>query len=142
MYHNEDQRNFARTLRKEPTNAENRLWQLLRAQQIRGHKFRRQAAIGQYIVDFVCFSQKLIIELDGPQHAERAAAEHDAARTAWLASQGFRVLRCWNHQLDDEIQSVVDAIEAALSTGPPTAPESPLPNPPHRWEGTDPRTSD
>src|SRR3954465_2309105 len=142
MYRNADQRKFARDLRNQPTNAEKRLWQLLRAQQIRGHKFRRQAAIGAYIVDYVCFSQKLIIELDGPQHAEWAAAEHDAARTAWLASQGFRVLRFWDHQLDDGIQSVVDAIETALSTGAPTPPGTPLPNPPHRWEGTGPRTSD
>lgn len=118
MYRNSDQRDFARNLRNESTNAEKRLWQLLRAQQIRRHKFRRQAAVGPYIVDFVCFSQKLIIELDGPQHAERDAAEHDATRSAWLASQGFRVLRFWNHQLDDEIQLVVDAIDKALNDAP------------------------
>src|SRR3954447_9391486 len=118
MYRDSDQRNFARDLCNRPTNAEKRLWQLLRAQQIRGHKFRRQAAIGQYVVDFVCFPQKLIIELDGPHHAEREAAEHDTARSAWLASQGFRVLRFWNQQLDDEIQLVVDAIDKALNDTP------------------------
>jgi|SRR3954447_15500284 very-short-patch-repair endonuclease len=116
MYRDSDQRNFARDLCNRPTNAEKRLWELLRAQQVRGHKFRRQAAIGSYIVDFVCFTQKLIIELDGPQHAERAAADRDASRTTWLASQGYRVLRFWNQQLDDEIQLVVDTIDAALCT--------------------------
>jgi very-short-patch-repair endonuclease len=115
MYRNSEQRDFARQLRNESTNAEKRLWQLLRAQRIRGHKFRRQAAIGPYVVDFVCFSPKLVIELDGPQHAEPAAAEHDAVRGAWLASEGFQVLRFWNHQLDDEIQLVVDAIDQALN---------------------------
>jgi very-short-patch-repair endonuclease len=114
MYPNAGQRNFARDLRNQATNAEQPLWQLLRAQQIRGHKFAAKPRSAHTFVDFVCFSQKLIVELDGPRHAERAAADHDASRTAWLASQGFRVLRFWNHQLDDEIESVVDAIEVTL----------------------------
>jgi very-short-patch-repair endonuclease len=85
MYRDRDQRDFARDLRNQMTEAEKRLWRLLRAQQIGGWKFRRQAAIGPYVVDFVCFSHKLIVELDGPQHAEDDAAKHDARRTAWLA---------------------------------------------------------
>jgi very-short-patch-repair endonuclease len=119
MYRDREQRDFARSLRNFMTEAEKRLWRLLRAQQIDGWKFRRQAAIGPYVVDFVCFSHKLIVELDGPQHAEPDAARHDTRRTSWLTSQGFRVLRFWNHQLDEEILGVVDTIRAALQQSKP-----------------------
>ena len=114
MYRNENQRDFARTLRNEPTNAEKQLWRFLRAGQLGGHKFRRQAAIGPYVVDFVCFSLKLIVELDGPQHLERIALEHDTHRTAWLASRGFRVIRFRNQELDEDIRAVTGTIERAL----------------------------
>ena len=135
MYRSDDQRDFARRLRNQTTAAERELWRLLRAQQVDGYKFRRQAAIGAYVVDFVCFSHKLIVELDGPHHGEEAAVEHDARRTAWLLSQGYRVIRFWNHQLDEEIQSVVEQIRHALEAAESNAPQSPLPNPPHRGEG-------
>ena len=128
MYRDEQQRRRARELRNFATDAERHLWRHLRAEQSRSHKFRRQAAIGAYIVDFVCFSQKLIVELDGPQHLDPAAAEYDERRTAWLNSQGFRVLRFRNQQLDEDMQSVLDAIAVGL--------ESPLPNPLHQGEGT------
>jgi very-short-patch-repair endonuclease len=130
VYRDKEQRDFARALRNDPTNAEKHLWRHLRANQLAGHKFRRQAAVGAYIVDFACFTRKLIIELDGPQHLELAAAGHDAERTSWLTSQGFHVLRIRNQQLDDDIHSVLDTIAAAL--------ESPLPNPLHQREGTNP----
>jgi very-short-patch-repair endonuclease len=115
MYRDPDQRAFARSLRNELTNGEKHLWRFLRAQQLAGHKFRRQAAIGQYVVDFVCFSHKLIVELDGPQHAEQPSIDHDARRTAWLSSRGFQVLRFRNQELDDNIHAVVDSITQALS---------------------------
>jgi len=108
-----DQRDFARNLRKQMSEADKRLWQLLRAQQLQGHKFRRQAAIGPYVVDFVCLSHKLIVELDGPHHDERNADRHDARRSAWLASRGFSAIRFWNHELDDEIRSVMESIGRA-----------------------------
>src|SRR4051812_17578325 len=73
MYRNKAQRDFARTLRNNPTGAEKHLWRFLRAQQLHGHKFRRQASIGPYTVDFICFAKQLIVELDGPQHLEPAA---------------------------------------------------------------------
>ena len=114
MYRDQEQRDFARALRNQPTDSEKRLWRLLRAQQLKGHKFRRQAAIGAYIVDFVCFSHRLIVELDGPQHVEAEAVEHDTRRTEWLASRGFRVLRFRNQELDENIQGVVEGIERAL----------------------------
>ena len=135
MYRNEDQRNFARNLRNQMTEAEKRLWRFLRAGQLGGYKFRRQVAIGPYVVDFVCLSQKLIIELDGPQHQEQVAAEHDARRTGWLNDCGYRVLRFPNHQLDDEIHAVVDQIRGALDDRRAERAASPLPSPPLQGEG-------
>ena len=80
MYCDQEQRDFARNLRDQPTDAEKRLCQFLRAEKL-GAKFRRQAAIGDDIVDFVCFSHTLIVELDGPQHLEAEARMQDARRT-------------------------------------------------------------
>ncbi len=127
MYRDEEQREFARRLRNTMTPAERALWRLLRADQLRGYRFRRQAAIGPYIVDFVCFSRKLIVELDGPQHEEADAVRHDENRTRWLAAHGYRVLRFRNHRLDEEVQLVVDEILHALEVeapmaGPPLSP--------------------
>src|SRR5690349_25104110 len=130
MYQDKAQRDFARTLRNESTPAEKRLWQSLRAQSLRGHKFRRQAAIGPYVVDFVCFSHKLVIELDGPQHLEPDAVEYDKRRTDWLTSRGFRLLRFRNQELDESIHAVVDTIDRALAAFEKSEPSSPLPNPP------------
>lgn len=100
----------ARQLRLNATDAEAALWRLLRSSGI-GVKFRRQQPIGPYIVDFVCFSHKLIVECDGGQHAESTA---DAVRDAWFAGQGFRTLRFWNHDVlgnrDGVIQSIIGAI--------------------------------
>src|SRR5258705_11420910 len=114
MYRDNDQREFARALRNQPTDAERRLWHFLSAQKLRGQKFRRQAAIGPYVVDFVCFADKLIVELDGPQHLDPEAARHDERRTDWLAARGFRVVRFRNQELDENIRAVVDAIGRAL----------------------------
>jgi very-short-patch-repair endonuclease len=114
MYRDHEQRDFARGLRNQPTDAERRLWHFLRAEKLRGYKFRRQAAIGSYVVDFVCFSAKLIVELDGPQHLEPDAVRHDERRANWLGSRGFRVLRFRNQELDESIHAVVDAIERAV----------------------------
>jgi very-short-patch-repair endonuclease len=73
-----------------------------------------KAAIGPYIVDFVCFAANLIIELDGPRHLDAAAQDYDQRRTVWLASQGLRVLRFRNHELDWDIRGVVQRIAEAL----------------------------
>ena len=86
----------ARQMRREPTEAERRMWRLLRDRRLGGFKFRRQEQLGRYIVDFVCFEQKLIVELDGSQHAESA---YDAERDAWLRSRDFIVLRFWNNEV-------------------------------------------
>jgi very-short-patch-repair endonuclease len=114
MYRGTNQRDFARTLRNQPTVAEKHLWQFLRAEKLLGRKFRRQAAIGTYIVDFVCFTDKLIVELDGPQHLDPEAIEHDKRRTTWLAARGFHIIRFRNQELDENIQAVLDAIARAI----------------------------
>ena len=107
----------ARHLRKNPTDAERALWTILRKGQVPGHRFRRQAPVGPYIVDFVCFENKLVIEVDGGQHAEQA--DYDAARTAWLESQGFRVLRFWNNQVLQEMDAVREAVWLEVEGGSP-----------------------
>ncbi len=109
------------------TDAERWLWYELRARRFDTSMFRRQASIGPYIVDFVCFESKLVVELDGGQHASQV--DLDEARTTWLNSQGFRVLRFWNYQVFEEFDSVLEAIWNALRLAP-----SPQPSP-TRGEG-------
>ena len=102
----------AKVLRKNSTDAEKKLWQHLRRYQINGCKFRRQQPIGPYIVDFACVERKLIIEVDGGQHAQQV--EDDNIRTEELQSQGFQVLRFWNNQILREIGSVKALILGVL----------------------------
>jgi len=106
--------NKARTLRKNLTDAERILWKHLRLRQFEGHKFRRQQPIGKYIVDFVCFEKKVIIEVDGGQHSEQVG--YDSERDEQLGRQGFRVLRFWNNQVTQEIDAVKETIMKALSS--------------------------
>jgi very-short-patch-repair endonuclease len=113
-------------MRSQPTEAERRLWQILRAHRFAEYKFRRQVPIDFYIADFICFGERLIIELDGGQHAESAS---DAKRDGFLRSQGFRVLRIWNTDLFTNEEGVAELILSALRS-------PPLPNPsPARGEG-------
>ncbi len=98
----------ARELRKASTDAEHRLWHHLRAKQLEGLKFRRQEQIGRFIVDFVCYEKLLIIEADGGQHA--VELEKDEKRTLWLKSQGFHVLRFWNHDILTNTDGVLEVI--------------------------------
>lgn len=106
-------REHARVLRSNPTEAERVLWKHLRLRQLDGLKFRRQQPLGHYIVDFVCLERRLIVELDGGQHAEQVAS--DAERTAWFEAQGFRVMRFWNHDVLNQIEAVKEAIRKGLS---------------------------
>jgi len=117
----------ARRLRREATLAEALLWGKLRNRQLGGRKFRRQEPRAGFIADFVCLDRKLIIEVDGGQHAEQSEA--DAARTARLAEDGFRVLRYWNNDVMGNIEGVLADIEAALGAAP-----SPQPSPPGERE--------
>ena len=104
----------ARELRRNATDAEMALWRILRASNFAGIKFRRQQPIGPFIADFICFSERLIIECDGGQHGESAA---DEARDRWFAEQGFRTLRFWNHDILANRDGVVRAISDALGLG-------------------------
>jgi len=104
-------------LRKNMTDAEQRLWSCLKRKQVNDYKFRRQFPLGRYIVDFVCLEARLIIEVDGGQHAEQAG--HDEMRDKWLASQRFRVLRFWNNDVLRETDAVVEKIARALNAPPP-----------------------
>jgi very-short-patch-repair endonuclease len=98
----------ARQLRQNLTDAERLVWARLRGRRFAGYKFRRQIPLGKYILDFVCFDQRLIIELDGGQHTLQK--EYDDVRTAWLESQGFRVLRFWNHDVLEDWDTVEEEI--------------------------------
>ena len=103
---------LARDLRTNQTDAEQLLWRHLRNRLFMGTKFRRQQVIGPYIVDFVCFEQRLIVELDGGQHAENV--ECDTRRTVLLESQGFRVMRFWNNEALSNIEGMLEAIRHEL----------------------------
>ncbi|MDP3741086.1 MAG: DUF559 domain-containing protein [bacterium] len=94
---------LARNLRNNLTNAEKYLWYVLRIENI-GVKFRRQALIGEYIVDFVCYEKRFIIEIDGGQHYQSSS---DQIRDRWLRSQGFKVLRFWNNEVMENRNAVV-----------------------------------
>ena len=102
----------ARALRKAATDAETHLWARLRNRQLKGRKFRRQVPIGPYIAGFVCLEDSLVVELDGGQHARRSSADDE--RTAWLQAEGYRVVRFWNHDVLQNTEGVLQAIQAAL----------------------------
>ena len=106
----------AKTLRRNLTDAEHKLWYHLRAYRFMGKKFKRQKPIGRYVVDFVCLEEKLIIELDGGQHAE--SVEYDQERDSWLRKQGYTMLRFWNNELMNEMESVLEQIRLTLSPDP------------------------
>ena len=93
----------AKTMRRDSTRAENMLWQVLRGGKLEGFKFRRQVPMHNYILDFVCFDAKVIIEVDGAQHADSNA---DARRDAYFRSEGFVTLRFWNDEIERNLDFV------------------------------------
>ena len=115
----------AQELRQHSTDAELALWMRLRNRQLAGCKFRRQVPIGKYIVDFVCFESKVVVEVDGGHHQEQVP--YDTDRTTWLESQGFQVLRFWNHEVLVNGEAVQEALLVALQG------DSLSPNPPSPW---------
>ena len=104
---------FARELRRSATEVERALWGRLRAEKLVGTRFRRQVPIGPYIVDFACLKSRLIIELDGSQHFSRAS--YDQARSAFLETQRFRVLRFWNNDVTERCDAVIETIVWAIA---------------------------
>lgn len=105
---------FTKALRKNATDAEKILWYHLRARRFFGYKFRRQVRVEQYIVDFICFEKKLVIELDGGQHAEPSEQNLDQKRTFDLERLGFQVLRFWNHDVFENLDGVLMRILETL----------------------------
>ena len=110
----------ARTLRQNMTEAERRVWQILRSQQLKGYKFRRQVPIGRYIADFVCHEVRLIVEIDGGQHDRSSPQE--AERSMFLHDQGYRVLRFWNNEVLANLDGVHQTIANELGRITPPQP--------------------
>ena len=102
---------LARILRATPTDAEIRLWSRLRRKQLEGFRFRRQHPLGPYVVDFFCPDAKVVVEVDGGQHADSAS---DAARTRWIEARGYRIVRFWNNDVLANTEGVLLAILDAL----------------------------
>ena len=113
-------RGIAKGLRKQSTDTERHLWKNLRNRQIEGFKFCRQQPVGRYVVDFVNFERKVVIELDGGQHALDAG---DTIRDEWLRAEGYKVLRFWDNQVFSNLEGVLETIRDALLTPHP----APLP---------------
>ena len=124
-------RHHARALRHASTDAERLLWQCLRIRQIDGFRFRRQAPIAGYIVDFVCPQAGLVVELDGGQHAEQR--EYDETRTRALQHLGYRVIRYWNHDVIGRTADVLEDIRRHLEAR--ATPSQPPPSATRKGEG-------
>ena len=120
----------ARTLRQNMTEAEIRVWRMLRAHRINRHKFRRQVPVGRYIADFVCHEARLIVEIDGGQHDSSSAGEIE--RSGFLQNQGYRILRFWNNEVLANPDGVYETVVDALAASPPPCP------PPSRGRGFSP----
>ncbi len=117
---------FAKKLRKDSTDTERLLWSYIRAKRFFGLKFRRQEPMGKYIVDFICFERRVIIECDGGQHAFQV--EKDQERDLWFTEQGYRVLRFWDSDVLNNTEGVLEAILDACRDCPHRSP-SPYPLP-------------
>jgi very-short-patch-repair endonuclease len=109
----------ARRLRQNSTDAELRLWHRLRSRLIEGHKFVRQEPIGPYVVDFICRERRLVVEVDGGQHAEN---ETDRQRDMWLRQHNYRVVRFWNNDVLANTSGVLETISKALGEDTPPHP--------------------
>jgi very-short-patch-repair endonuclease len=114
---------LARSLRRDPTAAEKLLWKYLRSRALNGFKFVRQGPIGPYVVDFICRQRRLVIEVDGGQHANN---KRDLMRDRWLVDHRYRVLRFWNNEVLENIEGVWETILSAVSAERPPHP-NPLP---------------
>jgi very-short-patch-repair endonuclease len=113
---------FAKSLRKRTTDTEQLLWRHLRAKHFGGLKFRRQQPIGTYIVDFVCFEKKIIVELDGGQHTQPEEMRNDRIRDQWFETQGYKILRFWDNEVLTNTQGVLEVISKHCLNHPPLNP--------------------
>lgn len=105
----------ARHLRRNQTEAERKLWVYLREMKHDGFHFRRQCPVGPYIADFLCYSARIVVEVDGGQHGMDAGIEHDRRRDGWFVTNGYRVLRYWNNDVLANTEGVVETILAVLN---------------------------
>jgi very-short-patch-repair endonuclease len=113
---------LAKNLRRHSTDTEQALWRHLRAKRLEGLKFKRQQPIGKYIVDFVCFERRIIIELDGGQHAQTQQKQRDEERDRWFKRQGYEVLRFWDNEVLKNTKGVFERIGAKCLKHPPLNP--------------------
>jgi very-short-patch-repair endonuclease len=118
---------FARAMRKQPTDAERKLWGILRCKQLTGYRFRRQRPVAGFILDFYCPLRRLAVEVDGGQHADDDAAEYDRNRTARLNELGVRVLRFWDQDVLREPEIAAEEIFRQLESSPPPQPSPGVP---------------
>jgi very-short-patch-repair endonuclease len=126
-------RRTAKRLRANTTSAEDILWRHLRKLEVQGSHFRRQVVIGTYVADFACMTKRLVIEVDGSQHGFEADQRRDEARTRWLESEGYRVIRFWNNDVMSRTEAVLEAINNMLGVTPPRLPSAG--DPPPQGEG-------
>ena len=105
------QKENARYLRKNMTSQERKVWDVIRNRQFYGYRFLRQYVIGVYIVDFICREKKLIIEIDGGQHNEPKNLEYDKQRSLYLESKGYRTIRFWNNEIDNNLTGVYKQLQ-------------------------------
>ncbi|MCJ7596571.1 MAG: DUF559 domain-containing protein [Desulfobacterales bacterium] len=115
---------IVKSLRKRLTDAEKVLWKHLRAKQLQGLKFRRQEPVGKYVVDFVCYQKRIVVEVDGGQHSKESSKDEE--RDRWFRKQGFKVLRFWNNDVLTNTNGVLEMIIKNIS---------PSPDPSHRGRG-------
>ena len=101
-----DLKENARFLRNNMTEQERKFWQIIKNRQFYGYRFLRQYVIGEYIVDFICREKKIIIELDGGQHNEQSNIVYDLSRTKYLENKGYKVIRFWNNDIDNNLDGV------------------------------------
>ena len=110
------------------TPQERKLWYIIRNRQFFGYRFRRQFPLGQYIVDFICREKKIIIEIDGGQHNEIKNIQYDNKRTKYLISEGYKVLRFWNNDIDKNIGGVYEMLKEVFEIGEKITPPQPSPS--------------
>ena len=115
------QKQRARDLRKNMTDSERIIWSIIRNRQFYGYRFLRQYCMGQYIVDFICREKKIIIEIDGGQHNKQINIEYDEQRSAYLNSKGYKVVRFWNNEINNNLAGVYKREDTHLK--PPLARE-------------------
>lgn len=118
----------SRDLRKNMTPQERKLWYIIKNRQFFGYRFRRQFPLGQYIVDFMCREKKIIIEIDGGQHNEIKNIQYDNKRTEYLISEGYKVIRFWNNDIDKNMGGVYNKLKEVFEIGENITPPQPSPS--------------